>query len=107
MIATEMTDKEYLEKAEKVVDIIKNGNFFKKFGFKSHWISGSSTVVYPITDWVPSREIVIQLDSTVYRGRTQSAKALINQINEIMDVKYWCYGHNDGSCPPTLNMYFK
>jgi hypothetical protein len=107
MIGTKMTDKEYMEKASEIMKLIENSNFFKKFGYKSHWLSGSSTVVYPITDWVPSREIVIQLDSNVYRGRTQSAHALIKSVEKIMPIKYWGYGQYDGSCPPTLYMYFK
>ena len=79
-----MSKEEYLEKAKKVVELIKESNFFKKFGYPYHWISGSSTVVYPITDWVEDREIVIQLDSCNYRGRTNSAKALITQVEKIL-----------------------
>lgn len=102
-----MTKEQYLEKARKVVELIDKSNFFQKFGYKSTWMSGCSTVVYPITDWVEDREIVIQLDSRYYRGRTNSAKALITQVEKILPIKYWGYGNYDGSCPPTLYMRFK
>ena len=101
-----MTKNEYLEKAHEVVKLIEDSKFFKTFGYKGHWLSGSSTVVYPITDWVEDREIVIQLDSTVYRGRSNSAKALIGKIEKILKIRYWGFGNYDGSCPPTLYIRF-
>ena len=97
---------EYREKANEVVNLIKDSKFFNKFGYKSHWVSGSSTLVYPISHWVEDRKIVIQLDSDFYRGRTQSAKSLISKIDKILKIKYWGYGTYDGSCPPTLYVRF-
>ena len=101
-----MTDKEYMAKASEVMKLIENSKFFNKFGYKSHWTSGSNTLVYPITDWVPNRQIVIQLDSERYRGRTQSANSLIKSVEKILPIKYWGYGNYDGSCPPTLYINF-
>lgn len=98
---------EYMDKAKEVINLIKESNFFNKFGYKSCWTSGSQTIVYPIQHWVEDKEIEIQLDSQFYRGRSNSAKSLIGKIDNILPIKYWGFSSYDGSCPRYLYVRFK
>ena len=101
-----MSTKEAIDKA---VEVIKNSNLFKNHAWKSHWISGSSTVVYPITVWHPNKEIVIQMDREKYRGRTRAIQKLVKELSGIpsFEVTDWHYTKNDGSCPPELYIWYK
>ena len=92
---------------DKAIAIIENSNLFKNHGYDRHWISGSSTVVYPIAVWHPSKEIVIQMDRDKYRGRTQATRKLIKDLTEVIPIKGWHYNPNDGSCPPELTIWYE
>ena len=91
---------------DKALEIIENSRFFNNHGWNHHRISGSSTVVYPITHWVPNREITIQIDREKYRGRTQAARKLMRELEPVLDINSWVYIPNDGSCPPELVIFY-
>lgn len=92
---------------DKVATIIENSNFFKKYGRKFGWTSGSSTYVYPITNWEPSRQIEIQLNGERRWGIISSMNALVKKLKEHIDIEdaYICY--EDGSCPDHLRICYK
>lgn len=93
---------------EQIADCIEKSKFYNKYGCKTPWLSGGSTCVYPITTWVEDKEIVIQMNSLVSPyGRTNSFKALYNELAKKFDLREWRYNKNDGSCPPTYSIYYK
>ena len=88
---------------------IQESNFYKKYGYHTHWLSGV-TRVYPITGY-EDKEIVIQIDrSAGSHNRRRAYLRLINQFNEkfeeqrIEEAYYW---RSDGSCPDTLTFYLR
>ena len=48
-----------------LVELIQNSVFFQKYGYKNTWLSGSSTTVHPIENYITGKRITIQLDSRV------------------------------------------
>ena len=64
-----------------------------------HWISGSSTIVYPITTWIDDdKNITIEFqlgdcDARNWRGFDSVLK------KRFQNVKYAYYCKYDGSCP--------
>lgn len=92
---------------QKLIEKIEESKFFNKYGYKGHWISGSSTIVYPITHWIPSREIEIQIDPLVsHNGMTNSFKAMFNKLKDEFGLKEWFFVKNDGSCPEEYRIYY-
>ena len=90
-----------------IADIIKDSRFFKRFGYKTHWISGSSTVVYPISIWTERKEAEIQLEWDL-RGAHMAVKPLLKEISNCgYKVERWHIRKSDGSCPHTLNIYYE
>ena len=95
-------------KGSELIDRIENSKFFKRYGYKGHWMSGSSTIVYPITHWCPNKEIDIQIDPLVsHSGMTNSFKALYNALAKDFELTDWFYVKNDGSCPQEFVIYYK
>jgi len=87
----------------EILKAISTSKFFSRYGLEYSWVSGSSTIVHPITWWKASHTIEVQLDSfNNQSGVTLSAKALAKEINKtsgkevITDTKFLKY---DGSCP--------
>lgn len=91
---------------DKITGIIGASKLWANHAYHYHWVSGSSTLVHPITVWTPNREIVIQMDRDKYRGRTQAIRTLIKNLTSVISVKDWCYNPNDGSCPPELTIWY-
>lgn len=93
-----------MESVTEIVNIIKNDPAFIKHGRHDTWISGSSTVVYPISIWTESKEIIIQwgkLDKRViYPFMSRIIRA---SEGFITDADLW---ETDGSCPSRITFYF-
>ena len=101
------TDNMTKEQANELMTRIENSKFFKRYGYDGHWMSGSSTIVYPITHWCPSKEIVIQIDPLAdHSGMTNSFKKLYNELAKDFDITDWHYDKSDGSCPQTYTIWY-
>ena len=82
-------------------NLLKEEKLIEKYLLKYAWVSGSSTIVYPIT--IYRDEIVFQLDNT-----RNVFNKLINRVLKKYDfIKYMSYWKSDGSCPNTLTIWFK
>ncbi len=95
------------KRLREVADRIAKSDFFKKYGNKQHWVSGSSTIVYPITIWVASNSIEIQLNCKLNSvdGSFDKFDKLVSELNEKVNNHY--VGVYDGSCPNVAKIYFK
>lgn len=85
---------------------VKESDFFKKFGYRGTWISGSSTTVHPIQVWTNRKEVEIQLTSQRWRGQTQSLKSLIRKLEKAFSIKSWHLDKGDGSCPASVSIFY-
>lgn len=85
----------------KIINDIKADAVIGKHIYKHTWLSGSSTLVHPITLW--EKEIVIQLDN----DRNIYNKAIQRIIKKHKDILTGgLYYKSDGSCPNTLTFYY-
>ena len=91
-----------------IIEEIKNSKFFKKYGRKTSWVSGSSTYVYPIELYVDEKRIDIQIDSLVNQnGITNSFMALYKKLRIPYNLKCWWIYKSDGSCPKVYTIWYK
>ena len=73
--------------------------------YKDSWVSGSSTIVTPITIWgMPVREIRVQLKDAK-RFPLKTAQKIADEFSGI--VSRISLVKNDGSCPAELVFYTK
>lgn len=93
------------KRLQELGDKIAESNFFEKYGYKHHWTSGCATDVAPITIFVESSCIEIQLGSRNLRGINRAFDKLVNELGEQVTEHYIC--KYDGSCPNTTKIYFK
>lgn len=87
----------------KIADRIAKSDFFKEYGYKGHWTSGCVTDVAPITIWVESNSIEIQLNCEL-NGVDEAFDKLVSELNE--KVKNHYVGVYDGSCPNVAKIFF-
>lgn len=94
------------ETAQKMCEDIRNSEFFKRFAYYGSWVSGSSTVVYPVM--AHQDEIVIQLYWNVpRRGRSAEFRKLLNGLKKKYTRRlFGQYCPKDGSCPDTYRIVF-
>ena len=86
---------------EQIVSAIKEEPVIARHICKRHWISGSSTVVYPITLWTAN--VDVQLDT----NRNYFDKAVARVLAKHPDLfkdGYFC--KNDGSCPSEIEFVY-
>lgn len=93
-------DKQYI--IRHAAEIIRADKMIQRYIYNGTWTSGSTTVVYPITLWVESGEIVVQL-----RNHKNVFGKLIERIKEasnglITNGYFW---KSDGSCPSTIKFF--
>jgi hypothetical protein len=92
-------------KLNKIGDVVERSEFFQKYGYKGHWTSGSSTLVYPITVNMVDMSIVIQLGCNTLRGVKKALDKLVREIGEALVSKHYICKY-DGSCPNAAKIYF-
>ena len=91
-------------KLEEIGNKVAESDFFKKHGYKSHWISGSTTEVYPIRVWIENNCIEIQLGCNNLRGIKRALDKLVKSLSDVREYYICKY---DGSCPDVARIYFK
>ena len=93
------------EDAKKIADEVRKSDFYKKFAYGGTWVSGSSTVVYPITVW--ENDIEIQLGyRKSFKGRSESFRRLMRKLKKDYPTLTGRLVKYDGSCPDTYVIYF-
>lgn len=88
-----------------LIDAIKSNKRIGARIYKDSWVSGSSTIVTPITIWgMPVREVRVQLKDAKHfplKTAQKIADEFSGIVSRISLVK------NDGSCPAELVIYTK
>lgn len=86
---------------ERITKAIKNEKTIARHILSYHWISGSSTIVYPIGMWHDDVEIQVDIDRNVF------AKAIDRIIKNNPDLfKGGCFWRTDGSCPSHVTLFY-
>lgn len=94
------------QELKQISKTIEESKFFKKFAYKGTWMSGSSTIVYPITIW--RHDIEIQMDYLKsYKGRAAAFRSLLNKLQKDYPNMVGRFVKRDGSCPDIYSLYFK
>lgn len=88
---------------DDVVKEIMNDNMFSKYISKHTWMSGSSTVVYPVTVWEVSKQIEFQLNT----NRNMFSKFIERTCEKYPLLEMGVFIKSDGSCPSTIKFYYK
>lgn len=76
---------------------------------KGNWVSGSSTVVSPVSIWAATAskptEIVVQLKD--YRASLHTFRGVVGRLLKAFPdiVSHFCVSNYDGSCPRTFHVY--
>lgn len=81
----------------EIVNAIKSEHIITRHIYKHHWISGSSTIVYPIT--ILEDRVNIQLD-TDHNVFEDAISRVLSKHHDLFTEGYFCKG--DGSCPSVL-----
>lgn len=89
---------------DQIVEIISQDDLISKYINRNHWISGFSTIVYLITIWTTSKEVVVQVLSGAYRLRHRINRIVLDYPDIFKDGAF-C--KNDGSCPDTIKFWYK
>lgn len=91
----------------EICKAIEESKFYNRYGAKSGYTSGCSTYVAPITNWIPNKQICIQVDSLAnHSGMTNAFKKLYNKLAKKFDIGCWMYNKNDGSCPQEYIIWY-
>lgn len=94
-----MTEFQIFIKEKNVCDFIKNDKVIAKYIYKGTWLSGSSTIVYPITVW--KNDIHIQLE---HNARSNYFKGFIKRIKKTFGLTA-IFVKSDGSCADIIYIY--
>lgn len=86
-----------------LLNLIEQDKTWQTYGYHDHWISGSSTIVYPIACW--QNDITIQWT----KCRRDIIERFINRIICKSDgiLKSGVFVKSDGSCPNYIVLYFQ
>ena len=86
---------------EQIVSAINGEKVIAKHIYHYHWISGSSTVVYPITLW--EKKVVIQIDTkkNVFK---KAIERVVNKHPNLFTIGY--FDKNDDSCPAEIGFRY-
>ena len=88
-----------------LIDAIKSNKRIDARIYKDSWVSGSSTIVTPITIWgMPVREVRVQLKDAKHFP-LKTAQKIADEFSGI--VSRIALVKNDGSCPAELVFYTK
>ena len=94
-----------LKQVRCLIDAIKSNKRIDARIYKDSWVSGSSTIVTPITIWgMPVREIRVQLKvNGAKHFPLKTAQKIADEFSGI--VSRISLVKNDGSCPAELVIY--
>lgn len=93
-----------MKSISEIVNIIETDPAFIKHGRHEHWISGSSTVVYPISIWTKSKLIDIQWGRIDKRVINPFITRIIKESEGL--IKQGFITKSDGSCPNKITFFY-
>lgn len=91
-------------------ETILHSPFFKKYSRGDTWISGSSTVVYPLTAWWDERVYKARFEIRLagaksHKGRYAAFRNLLNKLKRRFPGLEGRFFRFDGSCPDIYIIY--
>lgn len=86
---------------QKIVSAIKNENIIAKHIYQHHWISGSSTVVYPITLWQYSVDVQIDTKRNYFE---KAIRRVLEKNQDIFEFGFFC--KSDNSRPAFIRFHY-
>lgn len=84
---------------KEMTQIILSDKLIRKYIYLHPWISGSSTIVYPVSVWTASKQIEVQVKRGAWRLRKR-IKRIVESNPTAFKRAYFC--KSDGSCPDTI-----
>lgn len=87
--------------AKELKEALLKEPLIKKYLYNGTWLSGSSTIVYPITFWRCTVELQLNTHKNVFQ---KFIKRFVEQHSDLVADGY--FSKMDGSCPPTLTFYY-
>ena len=94
--------KEWFDRVCKFVEDLNNETITQKYLYKHTWLSGCSTMVYPIS--ISERDITVQWSSDKKIFDRFIQKIVKENSDLLSGGSFW---KSDGSCPSTITFYFK
>lgn len=88
---------------KEMTQIILSDELIRKYIYPYHWMSGSSTIVCPVSVWTASKQIEVQVKPGAWRLRKRLKKIVETNPRAFKDA-YFC--KSDGSCPDTIRFYY-
>lgn len=85
----------------EIVNAIKSEKVLAKHIYHHHWVSGSSTLVYPITLWSRNVEIQVDTDKNLFNG---CIKRILERFPNLFSNGY--FWKSDGSCPSHVTLMY-
>ena len=98
-----MERENLINEFKKIASEIENDKLIKKYMYKYTWLSGSNTNVYPLTIWIESKQLIIQLNT----NKNLFNKLIERYKNKYKNIDYGYFWKSDGSCPSTLTFKLK
>lgn len=90
-------------KTDEMTQIILSDKLIRKYIYPHHWISGSGTIVYPVSVWTASKQIEVQVKRGAWRLRKRIKRIVKSNPTAFKDA-YFC--KSDGSCPDTIRFSY-
>ena len=92
---------ERMIRINRFLEELKEEKLTKKYLYSGDWISGSSTIVFPITIWKNSIVLQWKSDKKIF---DKFINRLVMRNTDLFDNGvFW---KSDGSCPSTIILYF-
>lgn len=84
---------------KEMTQIILSDKLIRKYIYPYAWMSGSSTIVYPVSVWTESKQIIVQVKRGAWRLRKRLQKMIEDNKEAFKDAYL---SKSDGSCPDTI-----
>lgn len=88
---------------KEMTQIILSDELIRKYIYPHPWISGSCTIVCPVSVWTASKQIEVQVKRGAWRLRKRMKRIVESNPTAFKDA-YFC--KSDGSCPDTIIFYY-
>ena len=89
-------------KRAELLTLIEQDKTWQRYGYKDYWISGSSTIVYPITLW--KNDIIVQWTKCRKITIERFINRIINKSKKLLKGK--TFVKSDGFCPNYIIFFF-
>ena len=90
----------------EIADELEKEMLIQKYMYKYTWLSGSSTIVYPITIYEDNRENTFRITIQIKTQRNYFKSLLDRYKNKYKNYLYGYFSKNDDTCPSELVLVF-